>query len=545
MHPPVEAQSLSSLLQIASNPPRYPRNPSEPKRDPLVLYIARVPGSQDIILTPLKPDLKNLKELDVESCLYYLHRNVPSDAALIDEISATHPVHPPTPHIARKPLPTPSSPIITTDLAAPPPPHAILPAVTSLEPTSPSSPPLKPARRPINDPIFTFPLKPPPSAPPRRPLGPRPLSLATPAGAPATEGKENAPLLPPRPYLEAATPTAAATSLARSRADTLFPAPSFSPRSNSPSNHSPGNHSPSNYSPSNHPPTHPTATEPYTITIIRRDPPTGAQWTIGSLLISPRSSPSVVVTLTTPGYTTFSNPPGEFRREINTDKPVTAVRRRGHRRGHSAFSTHSSDQTPLPLPKEAQAYTFPSPWSTPCTFATAPSGRALRCTHELPTVDADGEPAVEGVVVSELRYNTPATSLFGLARPKHRHGDRHGETRRIPGALPGSLPRLDPRSHSRARANSAPSSPLHVPSSFVTNESSWTGDEDGGERDGGGLDLSLGREKAGGGRAGGRAKLGKLIVFGEGIKMLDLVVAGNMGVWWEGWGERGEKGDVN
>ncbi|KFY28283.1 hypothetical protein V493_03010, partial [Pseudogymnoascus sp. VKM F-4281 (FW-2241)] len=202
----------------------------------------------------------------------------------------------------------------------------------------------------------------------------------TPASVTATEGKENAPLLPPRPYQAATMPTPTATSQARSRADIFFP--TISP------------------SPSSHSPTHPAVAEPYTITLIRRDPPTGAQWTIGSLLISPRSTPSVVITLTTPGYTAFSNPPGEFRREINTDKPVTAVRRRGHRRGHSAFSTHSSDQTslPHPQPKEAQAYTFPSPWSTPCTFATAPSGRALRCTHELPAVDSEGEPTVEGVV---------------------------------------------------------------------------------------------------------------------------------------------------
>ena len=112
----------------------------------------------------------------------------------------------------------------------------------------------------------------------------------------------------------------------------------------------------------------------------------------------------------------------------------------------------------------------------------------------------------------------------------HRH-----EGRRIPGALPGALP----RPQSRGRPKSAPSSPLHAPSSYLAHEGSWTGDSDTGERDVG-ADLSLGREKAGGGRAGGRAKLGKLIVFGEGIKMLDLVVAGNMGVWWEGWGERGE-----
>lgn len=43
---PVEASSLSSLTAIAGNPPRYPRNPAEQKREPLVLYIARVPGSR-------------------------------------------------------------------------------------------------------------------------------------------------------------------------------------------------------------------------------------------------------------------------------------------------------------------------------------------------------------------------------------------------------------------------------------------------------------------------------------------------------------------
>jgi hypothetical protein len=42
----VEARSLSSLTQLASNPPAYPRNPTHVRNDPLVLYIARVPGSK-------------------------------------------------------------------------------------------------------------------------------------------------------------------------------------------------------------------------------------------------------------------------------------------------------------------------------------------------------------------------------------------------------------------------------------------------------------------------------------------------------------------
>jgi len=43
---PPQANSLSSITQLAGNPPRYPRNPTEQKRESLVLYIARVPGSR-------------------------------------------------------------------------------------------------------------------------------------------------------------------------------------------------------------------------------------------------------------------------------------------------------------------------------------------------------------------------------------------------------------------------------------------------------------------------------------------------------------------
>ncbi len=49
------------------------------------------------------------------------------------------------------------------------------------------------------------------------------------------------------------------------------------------------------------------------------------------------------------------------------------------------------------------------------------------------------------------------------------------------------------------------------------------------------LDLSLGQENAGGGYGGKKAKLGKLIIEGEGLKMLDLVIAANMGIWWKAY----------
>jgi hypothetical protein len=44
--PAIEARSLSSLTALAFNPPAYPRNPTHARHEPLVLYIARVPGSK-------------------------------------------------------------------------------------------------------------------------------------------------------------------------------------------------------------------------------------------------------------------------------------------------------------------------------------------------------------------------------------------------------------------------------------------------------------------------------------------------------------------
>ena len=49
------------------------------------------------------------------------------------------------------------------------------------------------------------------------------------------------------------------------------------------------------------------------------------------------------------------------------------------------------------------------------------------------------------------------------------------------------------------------------------------------------MDLSLGQELAGGGFAGKQAKLGKLIIEGEGLLMMDLLVAANMGLWFRAY----------
>ena len=52
------------------------------------------------------------------------------------------------------------------------------------------------------------------------------------------------------------------------------------------------------------------------------------------------------------------------------------------------------------------------------------------------------------------------------------------------------------------------------------------------------MNLSLGQEFAGGGFGGKQAKLGKLIIEDEGLKMLDLLVAANMSLWWRAYSKR-------
>ncbi|KAF3942161.1 hypothetical protein ABW19_dt0207526 [Dactylella cylindrospora] len=88
----VEAHSLDTLTRLADDPPlhirRYPPVPPPP-HDPnyssstqLKLYIVRVPNSQDVILTTLKPRSNTVTAQDIISCLYYL-RIQPLDNATV------------------------------------------------------------------------------------------------------------------------------------------------------------------------------------------------------------------------------------------------------------------------------------------------------------------------------------------------------------------------------------------------------------------------------------------------------------------------------
>ena len=78
MTAPIQANSL------AAEPPAQPQDPDQRPDEPLILYIARVPGSRDVFLTTMKPRHKVVTAEDVSSSLYYLHVNQPGDGLGFD-----------------------------------------------------------------------------------------------------------------------------------------------------------------------------------------------------------------------------------------------------------------------------------------------------------------------------------------------------------------------------------------------------------------------------------------------------------------------------
>ncbi|KAL8945504.1 MAG: hypothetical protein Q9183_008066, partial [Haloplaca sp. 2 TL-2023] len=163
---------------------------------------------------------------------------------------------------------------------------------------------------------------------------------------------------------------------------------------------------------------------------------------------------------------------------------------------------HSRDR------KEAQAtsYRFSSPWNGICDFDTGITGQALKCKHTPPTQD------LQTSVVSELRFNLPTSKNVGATSP--------GVFRSPEGPKPPKRP-----SYSSNRHRSEPSSSAGGNERRSTEEDDMVNPSI----------LSLGQERAGGGFGGKKAKLGKLIIEPEGLKMLDLLVAANMGLWWKAY----------
>ncbi|KAG9246171.1 hypothetical protein BJ878DRAFT_304907 [Calycina marina] len=586
MAPAIEARTLSDLTHLASNPPKYPRNPTEEKRQPLTLYIVRVPGSKDVILTTLKPQQKNVTATDVAASLYYFHLNTEDDSRLLAEAEALHleeneHKNDKRSSFPRKPLPETAR--SSLDL------HRV--SVLAVEPLLGSSPNSKITRKAV--------------APTKKMYVQRETK---------GDGEIARKLLGPRPPVSDANVSRKPLSSVDSRLSSS--GPGISGHVNAAEGRDQSTATREMIGIGIEQQTR-SSKEVFSVTIIRRDLASGAQWNVGTitgeelkhdqiLSATKKSQQDISVCLTTAGYGQFRNTPTIDKPKVSdaasivpTTAPMAFTRHivmegtsfwdrsTQHKRTRSdAPSTinsvprgraGSTDSLGTVFPKSptheqgmshSKGYVFTSPWSGRCKFATSGSGRSLRCNHTLPSPVSASHTNDEGsssqvAVASELRFNLPTSSIFQSSiSPKKIHigkGPNLGHFRipkinhirnklspdkskpALPSRPPIGLPpgsyaamypsdddeTIPPRPTSQAQISvDGWSGTLNSPQATAR----WTSDEEDYH-----LDLSLGQEKAGGGNSGSRVKLGKLIIFDEGFKMMDLIVAANMGIWWSTW----------
>ncbi|OJZ81258.1 hypothetical protein ASPFODRAFT_65224 [Aspergillus luchuensis CBS 106.47] len=271
--------------------------------------------------------------------------------------------------------------------------------------------------------------------------------------------------------------------------------------------------------------------------------------------------------------------PRRFHRKLCVSRPYFQEEPRGSLDlpgRPSLDSTASGSPTKPHAPPHSKLksgyYTFNSPWNGICTFTTSVNGRSLKCKHMIPTPGfpnasshhhhPTSTPEPPAITVAEIRFNTPfrtghlhqPTPTYAPYHPTSPPTDSYLSSPQTPTSANPSSKRdslarlLNPNKYTRPRARSGasitsigdnigPSHHTRNPSNSST--SSGAGDLEEREKSGllrrppseDRLDLSLARERAGGGLRGKSAKLGKLIIEDEGIKMLDLVVAACMSVY--------------
>lgn len=179
-----------------------------------------------------------------------------------------------------------------------------------------------------------------------------------------------------------------------------------------------------------------------------------------------------------------------------------------------------------------KGYVFLSPWEGRCEFRTSADGRGLRCRHVL-------DPANAGIDPREVAQSIRDAQAMGRSRSDELSSVLVGAkpVSELRFSLPhGSGHRASQRDNTSKGGLSGQFSKLLRPRSRSSDEESDEEDNFGNGDNDMSLNLRLGKEHAGGGSGGKRAKLGKLIIHDEGLKMLDLVVAANVGVWWNTWG---------
>lgn len=568
----IQAKSLSGVIRLADDPPASPHSAQE-TLDPLVLYIARVPGNRgratyqigfglkrltgcvDVFLTTTKPLQKIVTAQDVQSSLYYVHLDSQDDDRLRETIESSHPdanqsltaeeevpidsragstfkgLPPAAPRGMKSPLES-SLPALDSPQASLPDPSR--PTTIVRKPVGQGSPPkfqaalsrLKPSGAEIMGPRAMYPRLHSVDSPGLRPahgkenLMPRRWSDQPPIALPPSPLKTAA----PRPSAAAGRdPTAPYSDTARSQIPNL-PGVSAEPYLNE-----------------RRQSFMPTA-EDHSLTLIRRYD--GSQWNVGKVFNACRpenhtakyasSQPDdIAIQISTPGYAKYQSSshfnesvpyPQVFERRLlqprrrSDDKTLVenspgvtdhkkrmSIDFRKLSKPHRDKTTSQSERgkrSPEGRSTGIKGYAFYSPWNGTCEFSSGVTGQTLKCKHTPP------EPGSQAVTVSELRFNLPTSNGLGIASPS------------VPRSPEGT--RSSKRGSCLSSKRGSESTYSEASDQFLYNN------EDEEEQ----FDLSLGQERAGGGFGGKQAKLSKLIVEPEGLKMLDLVVAANMGLWW-------------
>lgn len=492
----------------------------------------------DVFLTTLKPPTKASISIEaVQSSLYFLHVERPEDVTLRESLEAakrtenhSNEVSP----IQRKPLP--ATPFANYPASQrPPTPPKSYPSFQPPMPGQPGSETATQAQRyaarGANLRLNTGdPSK--PSTALRRPVGARPLPAAPNLEIPPQAANDES-SASPSPIDHAQKQF----RLARKPVQTMFPAHDPEGRQADAEQQSPT--SPDTYAASRAPRTSIDGSrvsrqqpDPSRITLIRRDPASGSQWNVGS--INPQSAAGplceIDIDLTSPGYTTFTklnaNAGEGFHRKVaylQTSKDERPLVTRGRSNSAESFS----NSLHLNGRKSRQAYGFISPWQGICAFNNGLDGKSLRCRQSLPGAN----PSMPGVTadVAELRFNLPWTTNR-LKDPHKRQGNELSE---VSPNKPATRPDSSSNREQWRRSFQTLTHKARKQLSISESNGEWKQDFSIQSTNEHRMSLDLGREKAGGGFKGQSAKLGKLIIHDEGLKMCDLVVASCMGVWWQ------------
>ncbi|KXG53052.1 uncharacterized protein PGRI_001020 [Penicillium griseofulvum] len=214
-------------------------------------------------------------------------------------------------------------------------------------------------------------------------------------------------------------------------------------------------------------------------------------------------------------------PPAVTVAELRFNTPFQAANLHAHAH-HAAHKPHPNHLSPF---TQSQIQSLPRP-NDPSENNLGPDGEPLRPSS------SNSHAATKRNSLSQLL--NPNT----YARPRAHTGP--GTPPNIPASPPADRQNFHPstllrRTSLRAQRFARQSQLYPTQSHSHRSTSNSSGGDVDYDSDEDRLDLSLAREPAGGGLRGKSAKLGKLVIEDEGIKMLDLVVAACMAVWWRGY----------